>query len=49
MRDFLATALGLVPVLMDDFTRLQVGGATIELSFGPGGFDLPRKSLITWC
>jgi hypothetical protein len=31
-----------------DFTRLQLGGATIEISFGPGGFDLPRESIIAW-
>ena len=29
-------------------TRLQLGGATIEISFGPGGFDLPRESIIAW-
>jgi hypothetical protein len=31
-----------------DTTRLQLGGATIEISFGPGNFDLPRKSIIAW-
>jgi hypothetical protein len=31
-----------------DSTRLQLGGATIEISFGPGGFDLPRESIIAW-
>ena len=31
-----------------DITRLQLGGATIEISFGPGGFDLPPQSIIAW-
>lgn len=33
---------------ISDATRLQFGGATIEITFGPGGFDLPRKSILAW-
>jgi hypothetical protein len=28
--------------------RLQLGAGTIEISFGPGGFDLPCESIIAW-
>lgn len=31
-----------------DSAQLQIGGATIQISFGPGGFDLPRESIIAW-
>lgn len=31
-----------------DIARLQLGSATIEITFGPGGFDLPRESIIAW-
>lgn len=31
-----------------DTTRLQLGGATIEITFGSGGFDLPQQSIIAW-
>jgi hypothetical protein len=31
-----------------DSTGLQLGGASIEISFGPGGFDLARESIIAW-
>jgi hypothetical protein len=48
VREFLAAAVGLVPVSKDDSTRVQVGGATIEMSFGPGGLDLPRQSVLAW-
>ena len=48
VREFLAAALGLVPVLVDDFTRLQVGSVKIEVSFSPGELDLPRQSVIAW-
>ncbi len=48
VREFLAAAVPFIPGLIDDSTRVQVGEATIEISFGPGGFDLPRESLIAW-
>ena len=48
VREFLAAALGVVPAAIDNSTRLQVGGATIEIQFGPDGFDLPRQALIDW-
>ena len=48
MREFLAAAVGLLPVFWDDSTRVQVGGATIEIRFGPGDLDLPRESVIAW-
>jgi hypothetical protein len=28
--------------------RLQIGGANIEVTFGPGGFDLPQAAIVTW-
>jgi hypothetical protein len=31
-----------------DSARLQLGGSTIEIRFGPGEFDLPRQSIIAW-
>jgi hypothetical protein len=34
--------------LVIDTTRLQLGSATIEISFGPGGFDVPREAIIAW-
>jgi hypothetical protein len=53
VREFVATALGLAGLSSSsnrtsDTTRLQLGSATIEISFGPGGFDLPRESIIAW-
>ncbi|MGI8959312.1 MAG: hypothetical protein ACR2IV_06065 [Bryobacteraceae bacterium] len=48
VREFLVAALGLVPVLMEDSTRLQVGAATIEVSFGPGELGLPQDSIMAW-
>lgn len=48
VREFLAAALGVVPAAIDNSTRLQVGGATIEIRFGSEGFDLPRQALIGW-
>jgi hypothetical protein len=53
VREFLAAALGLAGVSSSSdrtsgATRLQLGSATIEISFGPGGFDLPRESIIAW-
>lgn len=47
MREFLTATLGLIPGSIDT-SRLQVGGATIEISFGSGGFELPRESLLAW-
>ena len=32
----------------DNPARLQIGSSTIEITFGPGGFDLPRQSLVAW-
>jgi hypothetical protein len=29
-------------------TLLQVGGATIEVSLEPQGFDLPQEALLDW-
>ena len=48
MREFLAAAVGLVPVFVVDSTRVQVGRAMIEISYGPGDLDLPRESVIAW-
>jgi hypothetical protein len=53
VREFLTAALGLAAVSSSsgrtsDTARLQLGSATIEISFGPGGFDLPRESIIAW-
>ena len=48
VREFLTAAVGLVPALMDDSTRVQIGAATIEISFGAGDFDLPRALLVAW-
>jgi len=47
VREFMTAALGLIPGSID-IARLQVGEATIEISFGPGGFELPRQSLLAW-
>jgi hypothetical protein len=47
VREFLTATLGLIPGSIDT-SRLQVGGATIEISFGSGGFELPRESLLAW-
>jgi hypothetical protein len=33
---------------VSDSARLEIGPATIEITFGPGGFDLPRESLVAW-
>jgi hypothetical protein len=29
-------------------TQLKVGGATIDVTFGPGGFDLAQQAIIAW-
>lgn len=34
--------------LVIDTTRLQLGSATIEITFGPGGFGVPREAIIAW-
>ena len=47
VREFMTAALGLIPGSINT-SKLQVGEATIEISFGPGGFELPRESLIAW-
>lgn len=31
-----------------DPAQLRVGGATIEISFGPGGFNLPLEAILAW-
>ncbi|HWF46414.1 MAG TPA: hypothetical protein VG168_05370 [Bryobacteraceae bacterium] len=33
---------------ISDTARLEIGAATIEITFGPGGFDLPRESIVAW-
>ena len=48
MREFLATALGLVPTLNADVSRVQIGCAAIDISFGAGELDLPHQSVIAW-
>jgi hypothetical protein len=47
VREFLTATLGLIPGSIDT-SRLQVGEATIEISFGSGGFELPRQFLLAW-
>ena len=51
VREFLAALAGLAGVSLaetSDTTRLQVGGSTIEITFGPGALDLPRDSIVAW-
>ncbi len=48
VREFLANVLGLFPALIADSLDLQVGGGTIRVRFGPGGFDVPRELLVAW-
>lgn len=57
VREFLALAVRLAGVssslignsdCASDTIRLQLDGATIEITFGSGGFDLPRESIVAW-
>jgi hypothetical protein len=36
------------PALQASTTSLQAGGATIEVSLDPEGFDLPQEALLAW-
>jgi hypothetical protein len=58
-REFLAAALGLTgvspifgagqtPKVAPNMTQLQLGDATIAITFGDGSLDLPRESIIAW-
>src|ERR1700693_4616953 len=37
-----------IPAMRAYTTPLQVGGATIEISLEPAGFDLPQQALLDW-
>jgi hypothetical protein len=57
VREFLAAAIRFAGVsssvieisdCASDIIRLRLEGATIEIAFGSGGFDLPRESIVAW-
>jgi hypothetical protein len=47
-RRLLACWLLAVGLWAQDTAQVASGGASIEVTFGPGKFDLPRASLLTW-
>jgi hypothetical protein len=47
-RRVLACWLFAIGLWAQDTAQVTSGGATIEVAFGPGKFDLPRASLLTW-
>src|ERR1700680_76403 len=49
-RSALRVLLGVAaaPGMRASTTSLQVGGATIEVSIEPEGFDLPQEALLDW-
>jgi hypothetical protein len=54
VREFLGTTAALIgacsSLLSEESSpsRLQIGGATIEVTFGPGEFDLSHEAIIAW-
>src|ERR1700678_2967606 len=47
-RRLLACWLFAIGLSAQDMAQVASGGATIEVAFAPGKFDLPRASLLTW-
>jgi hypothetical protein len=48
MRRVVACWLLAVGLLAQDTAQVMSGGATIEVSFAPGKFDVPRASVLAW-
>src|ERR1700679_1998421 len=48
MRRLVAGWLLAIGLSAQDTARVTAGGAIIEVTFGPGKFDLPRASLLDW-
>src|ERR1700693_4334215 len=48
MRRVVACCLLAVGLLAQDTAQVMSGGATIEVSFAPGKFDVTRASVLAW-